>query len=73
MPDPARVAVVGERLWILGAIPGQASEVVAIDLPSLRIESRTSPGGGGRALAVVGDSVWVGVDTGALVQLAAAP
>lgn len=69
MPDPARLAVVDDRLWILGAFPGQASQVVAIDLRSLRIQSRTSPGGGGRALAVVGDSVWVGVDTGALVRL----
>jgi hypothetical protein len=73
LPDPVALTVVGDRLWILGSIPGRAGEVDAIDLPSLRVLSRTFPGGGGRALAVVGGSVWVGVDSGALVQLAGPP
>jgi hypothetical protein len=73
LPDPAGAAVVGDRLWLAGSVPGRAGQAIEIDLASDRVVTATSLGGGPRGIAVVGDSLWVSVDTGALARLAIGP
>jgi outer membrane protein assembly factor BamB len=72
LPPPYGQVLDGQRLWLAGN-QGDRGEVVEIDLGAGRIISRTSVGRGVRALAVVDGSVWVAVDSGALVRLQASP
>ena len=73
LPDPVGEILSGDRLWVTGALPGGAGEVLEIDLTSREIVSRTPVGGGTRALTVIDGTVWVAIDTGALVRLEARP
>jgi hypothetical protein len=69
--EDAGAFLAGDRLWVYGPVAGRPAEVVEIDLAAGRIVSRTALSAGPRGLAVVGGSVWVSLDSGALVRLQA--
>jgi len=71
LPQPYGVAIAGDRLWVTGPAEGRGGEVVEVDLTAGVVASLTPVGRGTRAIAVVDRSVWVAVDTGALLRLSA--
>lgn len=73
VPNPVGEAYAADRVWLTGDPQGRRAEVVEIDLAGPRIVARTAIPSGTRAIAVVGDSIWVASMSGQLVQLRAAP
>jgi hypothetical protein len=71
LPQVYGQAIDGDRLWVAGPMPDNTGVVISIDVATATVVSRTPMRGVPRALAFVNGSLWVAVDDGSLVHLAA--
>jgi hypothetical protein len=71
LPQVYGQAIDGDRLWVAGPMPDNTGVVIEIDVATATVGSRTRTSGVPRALAFVDGSLWVAVDDGSLVRLAA--